>query len=219
MRVKLSILLLLLISNRANSQIIIDGPKTAKQKESIALTIKPNGTNDLKINVFPENTSWRLARNYEDPTIVEINFTPTQDAVYYFLVSGNKDQKTEVAKWVVGVGVIPVPVPVPDVIPIPKPAINPYADKIKAAYLVSPDAENKPKLAKVYQTVADSTYASWATCHADLVKQIDDANLKDKLQGVKDQAVEFLTADTKDVPYSQALKTKIFKQLADALKE
>lgn len=222
-KVILSLLVTLFLVNSSYSQqITIEGKQTASQKETSTFTVKAPGVDDLKISVFPKNKAWKLSRNYDDPTIIEINFTPTTDGIYYFNVAGNLDKKTLVGELVVIVGVVPdKPDPIiPTPTPKPKPdevTVNPYKDDIEAAYLVNPDSESKVKLIKIYQDIAKGNYASWETCQLDLKAKVTAANLTDKLTNVKKAVVTLLTKDTKDVPYSSQLKTKLFTQAADAL--
>ena len=213
--VKIGFLFLLSIGIASGQSITIEGKQTASQKETSTFTVKAPNVEDLKISVFPKNKAWKLSRNYDDPTIIEINFTPTTDGIYYFSVAGNLEKKTLVGEHTVVVGNFVPPTPdKPDPI---VPTVNPYKDDIEAAYLVNPDSESKTKLIKVYRDVAAGTYASWETCQLDLKAKVTAAQLGDKLTNVKKAVVTLLTKDTANVAYSNQLKTKLFTQAADAL--
>lgn len=213
MRANLLIIgLFLIYPATVHGQINIEGSKVARQKETITLTVKHKDVLDLKINCFPKNKSWKLSRNYDDPTIIEINFTPTADGIYYFIASGNKDNKTEVGESTIAVGDF---IPTPPVIP-PTPT-NPYKDSIESSYMVSPDKDSLTKLIKVYKEIQTGTYASWETCQLDLRAKIEKEQLTDKLSNVKKEVIKLLTADSKDVPYTNDLKTKLFTQVTSAL--
>lgn len=203
--------LLFLMASTAHAQIQVAGPKASKTKEAVALTFKTEAK-QLKVLVEPENNSWRLGRNYEDPNTIEIYFTPTENQTYTFFIAGNLEGKTIVGKHTIKIdGSQPQPQPGPQ--PQPKPD-NPYADKIKASYLVSPDAEQLADLIKIYKTIVNSNYSSWETCQSDLKERAS----TNKLTNVKKQVAEFLTADAKN-PYSAELKDKIFGQIVSALEE
>lgn len=212
-KVVLSLLVtLLFVLPTFGQSIVIEGKQSASQKETSTFTVKAPGVEDLKISVFPKNKAWKLSRNYDDPTTIEINFTPTTDGIYYFNVAGNLDKKTLIGEHTVVVGNFVPPNPDPIV-----PTNNPYKDDIEAAYLVNPDTESKVKLIKVYRDIAAGNYASWETCQLDLKSKITTANLGDKLTNVKKAVVTLLTKDTANVTYSNTLKTKLFTQAADAL--
>lgn len=81
-----------------------------------------------------------VGRDFDDPKVVTIQITGTQNGVYYFGVASTKDGKTLVEDVLIEVG---------GVNPGPKPNDpGKYGDQLLAPYMVSPAAEDLEALIK-----------------------------------------------------------------------
>lgn len=141
------ILLCTLLTSQSFGQEIV-GPKTAKTSELVKLKVLKFEGEDPKYTCNPENNDWTLYRTLDGQ--LEIVFLTKVAKTYTFTLANNKDKKTILLTHSVE---ITKAGPSPDVDPTPVIIPNKLRDDLKAAYLVSPDAEKRTVLLKVYQDV------------------------------------------------------------------
>lgn len=131
------------------------------------------------LGCYPANDNWEVLTKFDGSAILAIQ--SKEDKVFLFTLAGTSTAADSKGKLVVLTIILdqtpakpdpdkPKPKPKPDPTPGPSPA-SPYADQLKSAYLVSPNADALAKLVNIFSS---------------LVSAIDDDSINgaDKLKAV-----------------------------------
>jgi hypothetical protein len=179
---KVCVSLLLLTATLTQAQEIV-GPKSAKTSELVKLKILKFEGDDPKYVCSPENNDWSLYKTLDGQ--LEIVFHTKVAKAYTFTLANNKDKKTILLSHTIEISKAGI-----DLDDNVKPVVIPaqLRDDMKAAYLVSPDADKRAILLKVYQdTLAQAddfeNYGEAASLLSNLTKKRQ-ASMED-LRGVK----------------------------------
>lgn len=225
---------LLLISNVATAQDInvvkppasmkssIEGPESGKVGTAIWLTFKGTLGADPQFACSPSNNDWKALKTLDGELV--IIFTPTKDATYTFIVASNKENKTLLDAKTIVIGVGPTPViPVPD-----EEAKKPgkYEDRLKAAYMVSPDSDNLKLLIKSLNDTKASSYTTLADAAKDLKAKTTADGLGDSsspiLRKVRDEIKSIIVEEFGEdgsKPFNAASYKKTLDEIVKSLKK
>lgn len=148
--------LFIALANFATAQIKFVGETKAKVGELIRLKVPDVKGNDLKIVCVPANDDWEATRNLDNQIVIFL--FPKKPGTYTIVLAANESNKTLLGTTSVEfVDAAPQPLPTP----IPT---DPLYKSLKAAYLVSPDADAATKLIGVYEgMVASQKRSPFAT--------------------------------------------------------
>lgn len=197
-----------LTANSCFGQIKIEGDKTATVGYMVKLKLTLD-VDDPQIKAFPENADWFAGKDLSGQTY--IIYVPGRKTVpagqlsqlVTFVVAGNKTGKTYLVTQ--EITVIPdTDVPVPTPTPTPDESIKQtklYKNQ-QAAYMVSPDANAKADLIKVYQGFLDDIKGDKFKNHGEATdalasvtkKLVDGGSTTRKLGAVRDVDAAYMVS-------------------------
>lgn len=181
---------------------------TVKIGDRIRLTLKTEVAADPKL--FPKSDDVLLARDFNDPSIIVLFITPSAEGTLSFCIASNQEGKTllyeYVANVVPGEDKKPKPKPKP-----PVPAKAKYTDRLKAAYLVSPDKVQLGDLITFLTAVNSVSYKTREEALAALVKN------EITLKGVKHEIAMIISEDGE--PFTSEKFTQTIKDVIASLVE
>lgn len=192
-------LLTVLLSNSLFGQEIV-GPKTAKTSELVTLKVIKFDGDDPKYSCVPENNEYKVYKTLEGET--EIVFLTKVPKTYTFVLACSiKQGEGKPNKTILLTHAVEISKASPDTDPDVKPVIVPakLKDDMKAAYLVSPDADKRAILLKVYQDVLAQSddfdnYGQAGALLSSLTAKRQ-ANSSTDLRGVKDVVEKYLLGE------------------------
>jgi hypothetical protein len=155
----LVIFTVLLMNNYCFGQQFI-GPDRARPQQLVTLELDSPLAEDPKFQIVPKSNAFRVLKDFDGKPVIV--FVPSEDdagKTFLIVYAANKGNKTVLATHSIVINPNPQPQPQPQPNPQPQPK-NIYADRLKAAYLVSPDQLKLEKLIIIVTEVKDSDFAS-----------------------------------------------------------
>ena len=196
--IALSLFALIVTAFNVNAQPKITGPDSIKVGEVAYFGLKTAKDGVFGINGVPEDQkdNIRYLKALDDSPVVVVQFTKA--AVLTFIAADHDENgKIQVTSKLVIVGT-PNWVPAPNepvVPPKPKPDTPPDADffeELKAAYLVSPDDEQRSKLKAVYDAVISDLKAGKLTNNSAVAMKLSTLARNNTLTAVKKVNADYL---------------------------
>lgn len=143
------------------------GPEKAKPQQLVTLELDSPLGDDPKFQIVPKSNAFRVLKDFDGKPVIV--FVPSEDdagktfLVVYAATTKEKNEKDEKPKTLLATHTIeisggtPKPNPTPSPEPTPK---NVYLDRLKASYLVNPDAQKLDKLLFILKEVKESDFTT-----------------------------------------------------------
>jgi hypothetical protein len=232
----LVLMLVSLTTNIAFGQVKkgFDGPTNLKPLQTAWITVGSDLGDDPKFDCFPANKNWRVMRDFDGQPMIW--FQPQEDdggKSFTFVFATNKDKKTQLLIHTINIG-DPSPLPKPPNPPDPLPKPNPdvpakYLDRLKGAYLVSPNKVYLNVLITMLTTVNNTKYSDANQFSVSLKANADKYFMG--VNGVPDRTILRSTRDEitkifeennlnslKD-PWDQGKCEQVLKDIVESLKQ
>ncbi len=228
MRVTVSLFALLLSASPLFAQIKMEGPAVG----TVGYRVKAKLTTDcadFQIKCFPPSDDWVGMTDFSGQKWID--FVPGRNILggqaagnsvapkmFTFVAAGNKDGKTFLETWSVTISPDDYVPPPPPPNPTPEPTSQIYKD-LKAAYLVSPNADAKTKLIAVYQGISNTTFKNFKEA-ADKLSADTPAAIGSDLRAVRDVVASYLVTNVgrDGTQWDQLRLQTALRQVIDVLK-